>query len=176
MAKQKPLFMDFTWGAGGSSADLTLELSKTSQEKHGVMVNMHLTCTNQSKEVCDAGLAGAKAAGICNIVALRGDPPKGQERWEVTEGGFACALDLVKYMRASYGDYFSIQVRTPLLNTKGGRSSAWGGRTPLTKVRALSSSSQRTPSFSRLFCRAVWSGNGQGCSHHASAGRFISTH
>eukprot|EP00967_Tisochrysis_lutea_P148558 scaffold284085_cov32-Tisochrysis_lutea.AAC.3 len=109
MAKQKPLFMDFTWGAGGSTSDLTLELSKVSQQKHGVMVNMHLTCTNQSKEVCDAGLAGAKAAGICNIVALRGDPPKGQERWEVTEGGFACALDLVKYMRANYGDYFSIQ-------------------------------------------------------------------
>lgn len=45
-----------------------------------------------------------------NIVALRGDPPKGQERWEVTEGGFACALDLCKYMRKGYGDYFSIQV------------------------------------------------------------------
>ena len=45
-----------------------------------------------------------------NIVALRGDPPKGQEKWEVTEGGFACALDLCKYMRKGYGDYFSIQV------------------------------------------------------------------
>jgi len=110
MCKQKPLFVDFTWGAGGSSADLTLDLSKSSQQRHNVMVNMHLTCTNQSQEVCDAGLAGAKAAGICNIVALRGDPPKGQERWEVTEGGFACALDLVKYMRKNYGDEFSIQV------------------------------------------------------------------
>lgn len=84
---------------------------------------MHLTCTNQSKEVCDAGLAGAKEAGICNIVALRGDPPKGQDRWEVTEGGFACALDLVKYMRANYGDYFSIQVRRPRLSLyRQGRS------------------------------------------------------
>ena len=73
------------------------------------MVNMHLTCTNQEKEKCDVGLAGAKAAGICNIVALRGDPPKGQEKWEVTEGGFACALDLIKYMRANFDDYFSIQ-------------------------------------------------------------------
>ena len=110
MAAQKPLFMDFTWGAGGTTSDLTLDLSKTSQKQHNLMVNMHLTCTNQVKEKCDFGLTGAKEAGICNIVALRGDPPKGQEKWEVTEGGFACALDLVKYMRAGYGDYFSIQV------------------------------------------------------------------
>ena len=47
------------------------------------MVNMHLTCTNQEKEKCDFGLQGAQKAGICNIVALRGDPPKGQEKWEV---------------------------------------------------------------------------------------------
>merc|ERR1712216_191638 len=112
MAKQNPLFMDFTWGAGGTTSDLTLDLSEKSQARHGVMVNMHLTCTNQEKEKCDQGLAGAKKAGIKNIVALRGDPPKGQERWEVTEGGFACALDLVKYMKSipEYKDYFSIQV------------------------------------------------------------------
>jgi methylenetetrahydrofolate reductase (NADPH) len=54
----------------------------TSQQKHGCMVNMHLTCTNQEKEKCDFGLQGAQKAGICNIVALRGDPPKGQEKWE----------------------------------------------------------------------------------------------
>ena len=110
MAKQDPLFMDFTWGAGGTTSELTLDLSKESQSRHNVMVNMHLTCTNQVKETCDFGLEGAKSAGICNIVALRGDPPKGQEKWEVTEGGFACALDLCKYMRQGYGDYFSIQV------------------------------------------------------------------
>ena len=110
MAKQDPLFMDFTWGAGGTTSELTLDLSRDSQKRHGVMVNMHLTCTNQKKEMCDFGLSGSKAAGICNIVALRGDPPKGQERWEATEGGFNCALDLTKYMRAGYGDYFSIQV------------------------------------------------------------------
>lgn len=110
MALQQPLFVDFTWGAGGSTSDLTLDLSTKSQTKHGVMVNMHLTCTNQEKALCDVGLQGAKKSGICNIVALRGDPPKGQEKWEATEGGFNCALDLVKHMRANYGNYFSIQV------------------------------------------------------------------
>ncbi|CAN0314060.1 unnamed protein product, partial [Hapterophycus canaliculatus] len=48
--------------------------------------------------------------GIRNIVALRGDPPAGSETWEATEGGFACALDLVKYMRKNHGDYFGISV------------------------------------------------------------------
>ena len=114
MAKQDPLFMDFTWGAGGTTSDLTLDLSRDSQKKHGVMVNMHLTCTNQVKEKCDFGLNGAKEAGICNIVALRGDPPKGQEKWVATEGGFNCALDLVTYMRQTHGDYFSIQASTRL--------------------------------------------------------------
>ena len=97
-------------GRGGTTSDLTLDLSKESQSRHGVMVNMHLTCTNQTKELCDYGLNEAKKNGICNIVALRGDPPKGQEKWEVTEGGFACALDLVKHARKHHGDYFSLQV------------------------------------------------------------------
>merc|ERR1712203_252899 len=65
---------------------------------------------NQEKAKCDEGLAGAKKAGIKNIVALRGDPPLGQEKWEVTEGGFACALDLIKYIRQQYGGHFGISV------------------------------------------------------------------
>lgn len=48
-------------------------------------------------------------AGIKNILALRGDPPAGQE-WKQIEGGFANAIDLVKYIRAEYGDYFCIGV------------------------------------------------------------------
>lgn len=111
MAKQDPLFMDVTWGAGGTTADLTLDLSAQCQKKSGCMINMHLTCTNQTKEVCDFGLSEAKKNGIKNIVALRGDPPKGQDKWEVTEGGFSCALDLVKYAKQEHGDYFSLQVR-----------------------------------------------------------------
>jgi len=55
-------------------------------------------------------LEGAKKAGIDNIVALRGDPPKGAEAWTVAEGGLACALDLVKVIRAKYGDHFNISV------------------------------------------------------------------
>ena len=47
------------------------------------------------------------------MLALRGDPPKGQDSFQAVEGGFACALDLVKYIRQQHGDYFGIAVRMP---------------------------------------------------------------
>ena len=52
----------------------------------------------------------AKKQGIQNILALRGDPPKGQEKFEAIEGGYTCALDLVKHIRREFGDYFGISV------------------------------------------------------------------
>lgn len=52
----------------------------------------------------------AKEHGCQNILALRGDPPNGQSTWTPTPGGFTKALDLVKYIRAEYGDYFDIAV------------------------------------------------------------------
>ena len=78
--------------------------------KFGFEPNMHLTCTNMEVDKVTAALDGAKAAGIDNIVALRGDAPKGAEAWTATEGGFSCALDLVKHIRAHYGDYFCVSV------------------------------------------------------------------
>ena len=48
--------------------------------------------------------------GFKNILALRGDPPEGQKQWKAIEGGFECALDLVKYIKQHYGDYFGITV------------------------------------------------------------------
>lgn len=108
-APQSPLFIDFTWGAGGSTADLTLELA-TEMAATGLDVNMHLTCTNMRRELVDKALRIAKDAGIRNICALRGDPPHGEERWTVADDGFSCALDLVNYIRAEYGDTFCIAV------------------------------------------------------------------
>lgn len=71
---------------------------------------MHLTCTNMPVESLEAALQQCKAAGITNILALRGDPPQGQETFTQVEGGFACALDLVRYIRAHHGDDFGICV------------------------------------------------------------------
>jgi adenosylhomocysteinase len=110
MKMQEPLYADFTWGAGGSTADLTLELTKQTKERFGLEPNMHLTCTNMDEALITKALDGCKEADICNICALRGDPPAGQDSWEASDGGFACALDLVKFMRKNYGDYFCISV------------------------------------------------------------------
>eukprot|EP00448_Togula_jolla_P006835 CAMPEP_0170613060 /NCGR_PEP_ID=MMETSP0224-20130122/24067_1 /TAXON_ID=285029 /ORGANISM="Togula jolla, Strain CCCM 725" /LENGTH=813 /DNA_ID=CAMNT_0010938629 /DNA_START=39 /DNA_END=2480 /DNA_ORIENTATION=- len=110
MKQLNPLFMDFTWGAGGSTSDLTMKLCDWCKNEAGCVANMHLTCTNMEKEKVDLAMAESKRYGVCNIVALRGDPPRGQEKWSAVEGGFNCALDLVKYMRQAHGDYFSIAV------------------------------------------------------------------
>jgi len=105
-----PMFTDFTWGAGGSTSELTLRLTAAAKNELGTVANMHLTCTNMKNEMVGDALAECKKVGVRNIVALRGDPPRGQEKWEATEGGFNCALDLVKYMRKTHGDYFCISV------------------------------------------------------------------
>lgn len=107
-ARQEPIFIDFTWGAGGTTHDKTPALCVASME-HGLNVNMHLTCTNMEEGKVRQALDLCKEKGIRNIVALRGDPPAGQE-WKASAEGFSCALDLVKYIRANYGDFFSICV------------------------------------------------------------------
>ncbi|KAH6834899.1 methylenetetrahydrofolate reductase 2 [Perilla frutescens var. hirtella] len=110
MVAHNPTFCDITWGAGGSTADLTLEIANRMQNMVCVETMMHLTCTNMPVEKIDHALTTIKSNGIQNVLALRGDPPHGQDKFVQVEGGFACALDLVKHMRAQYGDYFGITV------------------------------------------------------------------
>jgi len=109
MTLMDPVWIDVTWGAGGSTSELTLEICETAQNYCGLETMMHLTCTNMPREEIDSALKRAKAAGIQNILALRGDPPRGEE-WKQVEGGFAHAVDLVKYIKQEYGDYFGICV------------------------------------------------------------------
>lgn len=60
MKATKPLFVDFTWGAGGSTAELTLDLTLRAKKEHGLVPNMHLTCTNMPVEKIDNALAKCK--------------------------------------------------------------------------------------------------------------------
>jgi methylenetetrahydrofolate reductase (NADPH) len=87
MAKLNPLWVDFTWGAGGSTADSTMELCANALAYHGLTVMMHLTCTNMKKEKIREALVFCQERGIKNILALRGDPPK--------EAGISIAVCLI---------------------------------------------------------------------------------
>ncbi|KAG6474112.1 hypothetical protein ZIOFF_068036 [Zingiber officinale] len=69
---------------------------------------MHLTCMNMPVEKIDHALNTIKANGIQKVLALKGDPPHGQDKFVQVASGFACALDL--HIRAKYGDYFGITV------------------------------------------------------------------
>ena len=115
----RPLFITITWGAGGSTATKSLELAELTQRELGLTTCLHLTCTNMSKKLVDRALEDAKALGIRNILALRGDPPRneeykreGEEEEEKGAEGveFEWAVDLVRYIRKQYGDYFCIGV------------------------------------------------------------------
>ncbi|KAL9137450.1 MAG: hypothetical protein Q9175_001339 [Cornicularia normoerica] len=105
-----PAFIDVTWGAGGSRSDLTCEMVNTAQTIYGLETCMHLTCTDMEKQKVDDALKSAYSAGCSNILALRGDPPRENEKWQAVEGGFRYARDLVEYIKARYGDHFDIGV------------------------------------------------------------------
>jgi len=110
MAHTKPLWMDVTWGAGGSTSDKTIELCSILQRLCHVEALMHLTCTNMTMDMVVTALKEAKANGIRNILALRGDPPRGEAEFKAIDNGFAHATDLIKYIKEQYGDYFCIVV------------------------------------------------------------------
>lgn len=110
MTALQPIFVDVTWGAGGSTKDLTMAICHYTQTYFGVDVLMHLTCTNLKIDEIKAILNTAKEMGIQNILALRGDPAKGSIAWEPCAGGCENATDLVRLIRKEFGDYFCIGI------------------------------------------------------------------
>ena len=110
MAALRPAYIDVTWGAGGSTAEKTFDMSKTIQKYFGLDVMMHLTCTNMPKDSIKQVLLDSKENNISNILALRGDPPEGTSRWENNDSEFNNGIDLVKYIRNEFGDSFFIGV------------------------------------------------------------------
>lgn len=110
MTMLQPIFVDVTWGAGGCTKDLTMSICEYSQTYFGVDVLMHLTCTNLTCEELKDILKAARDVGIKNILALRGDPPKGALSWEPISGGCKNAVDLVRLIRKEHGDYFCIGI------------------------------------------------------------------
>ena len=108
-----PLFIDVTWGSAGSTSARTLAVASHAQRYCGVDVLMHLTCTGMTREQLAHAVHQAKSSGVQNILALRGDPPRGKRSWsqgDVSGGECERAIDLVKLIRELHGSYFGIAV------------------------------------------------------------------
>ena len=97
-----PDFISVTYGAGGSTRHFTEEITVKAKESSGVEVMAHLTCAGQTVDELDEVLQMLEGAGIENVIALRGDPPRGENEFTVTEGGFSHASELVSHIKANY--------------------------------------------------------------------------
>jgi methylenetetrahydrofolate reductase (NADPH) len=105
----EPDFISCTYGAGGGSREGTLDIVELIQKKHGVPAMAHLTCVGQSRADIESVLDDIARRGITNILALRGDPPKGQAGTGWT-GDFKYSSELVTFIRDRFGDKVSIGV------------------------------------------------------------------
>jgi methylenetetrahydrofolate reductase (NADPH) len=98
----RPAFVSITYGAGGSTRARTVSLAKQIQHEIGLTVVAHVTCVGASRAELRSLFDELARAGIENVLALRGDPPKGEERFVAPAGGFAHASELVAMLRRNY--------------------------------------------------------------------------
>jgi methylenetetrahydrofolate reductase (NADPH) len=91
-----------TYGAGGSTRDKTLEITHQVRRRFGVRVASHLTCVGSTVDDLRGYLREAQSRGVENIVALRGDPPKGETAFQQTAGGLRYASELVALIRSEF--------------------------------------------------------------------------
>ncbi len=96
----EPGFVSVTYGAGGSTREKTIELVSRIKREVGIEAMAHFTCVGHSKEEIRGILRTLADAGVENVIALRGDPPKGQTQFVKHEGGFGNANELVAFIRA----------------------------------------------------------------------------
>jgi methylenetetrahydrofolate reductase (NADPH) len=94
-----PAYVSVTYGAGGSTRDRTLEIVTRLKRETEVEAMAHVTCVGSSREEIAAVLDEVAAAGIQNVLALRGDPPRGATRFEPHPDGFRYASELVAFIR-----------------------------------------------------------------------------
>lgn len=99
LVNHQPAFMSCTYGAGGSTQDRTLSWCKEIEGDFKRTAMAHFTCVGSSREDLNAWLDQAAAAGIHNIMALRGDPPQGETEFQVAAGGLSYANELVELIR-----------------------------------------------------------------------------
>jgi methylenetetrahydrofolate reductase (NADPH) len=97
-----PAYVSVTYGAGGTTAGKTLEIVHRIREEHGLEAMAHFTCVGATEGELRTTLDEMSALGLQNVLALRGDPPAGQEEWTKTEGGLEYSSELVQLIRDDY--------------------------------------------------------------------------
>ena len=98
----RPSYVSVTYGAGGSTREKTVELVERIQREQKIRSMAHLTCVGHTAEELEQILDDLWKAGICNVLALRGDPPVGQSQFVATKGGFSNADGLVSLARVRH--------------------------------------------------------------------------
>ena len=98
-----PDFISVTYGAGGSTRDKTIEISSKVKNEFKLEVTAHLTCVQSTQEDIVKILDEFRKENIENILALRGDPPKGEEKFVKPVGGFGYANELVEFIGSKNG-------------------------------------------------------------------------
>lgn len=101
LLKLNPSYMTVTYGAGGSTRAKTLEIASLIQNEFELTAACHLTCVGSSRMDIDEILHAIRATGIRNIVALRGDPPRGEDVFVPPKDGFAHGNELVAHIRST---------------------------------------------------------------------------
>jgi methylenetetrahydrofolate reductase (NADPH) len=98
----QPDYVSVTYGAGGSTRDKTIEIVSRIREEFGLEAMAHFTCVGATVDELRFTLDQMVATGLDNVLALRGDPPAGQEEWTKTEGGLEYSHQLVRLISADY--------------------------------------------------------------------------
>jgi methylenetetrahydrofolate reductase (NADPH) len=95
-------FVSVTYGAGGSTREGTVEITKALKDDVGLETMAHLSCVGETKEGLGTTLDWIAEAGIENVFALRGDPPRGEEDFVQVEGGLGSAAELAEFVSAGW--------------------------------------------------------------------------
>jgi methylenetetrahydrofolate reductase (NADPH) len=94
-----PSFVSVTYGAGGTTREKTIDIVTRVKREHGIEAMAHLTCVGHDRDEIAAILDRLAAAGIDNVLPLRGDPPQGETAFVRPENGFGHASELVQFIR-----------------------------------------------------------------------------
>jgi methylenetetrahydrofolate reductase (NADPH) len=105
LAAFEPSYITCTYGAGGSTREKTLEIVERVRQRFGCPVASHLTCVGSTADELRGYLHEARSRGVDHIVALRGDPPKGETKFMAIDGGLRWASELVAVIRGEFPEF-----------------------------------------------------------------------